>query len=165
MAGALRPRHPGGSRRLAYLLERYGKAIEADLAFRGVDLAQLWRQRRWRFLLNLIDHLPRDSAFIEALAEDDELADRNVARPDNGRRRTPPISEFTPDVELLAAVYDRLGNLITVVAATAGSKRPPKPKPWPRPVTAIERARHRRAKAEFDEIVALVTPHEVTRDP
>jgi hypothetical protein len=98
------------------------------------------------------------------VAEDDELADMNVARPDDRRKRTPPISEFNAAVELLAALHDRLGNLITVVAATAGSKRPPKPRPWPRPVTAIERARNRQAKADFDDIVRLVTPHEVEPD-
>lgn len=162
MAGTLRSRQPGGSRRLASLLARYGEAIEADLAFRGIDLAQLWRGRRWRLLLNLIEHLPRGSAFAEAVAEDDDLADRNAVRPT--RRRSPPVSEFTPDVELLAAVHDRIGNLITVVAATSGSKKPPKPKPWPRPVTAAERAERRRAKSDFNDIVAVFAPHEARRD-
>lgn len=109
--------------------------------------------------MNLIDHLPRDSAFAEAVAEDDELAERQVVHLDTGRKRTPPVSEFSPDVELLAAVYDRLGHLIAMTAAAAGAKRPPKPKPWPRPVTALERARHRQARAQFDQIVAKALPH------
>jgi hypothetical protein len=32
-------------------------------------------------------------------------------------------------------------------------------KPWPRPVTAFERAKNRAAKAEFQDIVAKVLPH------
>ena len=48
--------------RLAELLSRYGESIEADLALKGWDLTELWRARRWRFVLNLVDHLPRDSA-------------------------------------------------------------------------------------------------------
>jgi hypothetical protein len=162
--GPLRADEPGGSQRLAGLLERYGGAIEADLAFRGVDLAQLWRQRRWRFLLNLIEHLPRTSAFAEAVAEDDELADETVKHLNPDSRRTMPVSEYGPAVELLAAIYDRLGQQITATVAAAGAKRPPKPKPFPRPVTAIERARRRRSQSGFNDIVAAFAPHEVKSD-
>jgi hypothetical protein len=134
------------------------------LAFRGWDLAQLWRQRRWRFLANLIDHLPRGTAFAQAVADDDELAAQQVVTASGGKRKAaPPVSEYTPDVELLAALYDRLGVLIGWVAASAGAKKPPKAQPWPRPVTAIERARSRRARADFQDIVAMAAPHEVPR--
>ena len=161
MGRALRGALAGGSQRLAHFLSRYGSAIEADLAFRGWDLAQLWKARRWRFLLNLIDHLPRGTAFAEAVAEDDELAAQHGFDGGDKRRAAPPVSEFTPDVELLAALYDRIGVLIGWVAAGAGAKKPPKAQPWPRPVTAIERARSRRARADFEDIVAKAAPHEV----
>lgn len=69
------------------------------------------------------------------------------------------MSEFTAEVELLAAVYDRIGHLTATLMAVNGVKRPPRLQPWPRPVTAIERARSRRARADFDDIVARALPH------
>jgi hypothetical protein len=71
-----------------------------------------------------------------------------------------PVSEYTPDVELLAAIVDRLGGVISTLVAVNGGKNPPKIKPWPRPVTAFERAKNRAAKAEFEDIVAKVLPHQ-----
>jgi hypothetical protein len=73
--------------------------------------------------------------------------------------RTPPVSEFSPEVELLAAIRDLIGSHITADAAIGGAKNPPKVKPWPRPVTAYDRAKNRASKAEFDDIVAKVLPH------
>jgi hypothetical protein len=85
-----------------------------------------------------------------------------VAVGDTRPAHTPPVSEFTPVVELLAAVYDRLGGVIATLAAVNGAKNPPKIKPWPRPVTALERARNRQAQADFQDIVAKVLPHKAT---
>jgi hypothetical protein len=164
VAGALRPAEPGGSRRLAGLIERYGEAIEADLAFRGGwDLGELWRRRRWRFLLNLIEHLPRDSAFAEAVASDDELAQSRVEQGDLPGAAGPSIADYTPVVEAIAALYDRVGQLIVVTAAAAGAKKPPNPKPYPRPVTALDRARRRASRAVISDIVAKATPHALGR--
>ena len=80
------------------------------------------------------------------------------------RHRAPPISEFGPEVEALAAIYDRLGGVIHAVVASAGAKKPPKPKPYIRPVTALDRARQRHRRSGFDDIVAVFAPHEVKPD-
>lgn len=137
MAGALRP---GGSGRLVYLLGRYYEAIEADLALRGWDLAELWKARRWRFLLNIINHLPGDSYFVAAMADDEDLAEQ-APEPKPG---PPPLTDFTPEVQRLTLIADRLGELITAVHNTV-AKKPQKPPPrLPRPETAHDRIRRRR---------------------
>lgn len=76
--------------------------------------------------------------------------------------RAPPVSEFTPDVEVTAALYDLVGALIKVVAQVNGAKKPPTVPRYPRPVTAFERARNRASRAEFDSIVAQMLPHKTT---
>lgn len=154
MGRALRAQH-GGSGRLLWLLTRYGEAIEADLAFKGWDLAALFRRRRWRFLLNLIDHLPSHSAFSEAQALDEELAERYAdSEPDVTHR--PRITEWSATEQLLAAVFDRLGEVVAATIASGGNKPPKMPDGWPRPETAAERVLRRRQHQEYDDLLDLV---------
>lgn len=162
MGGALRAARLGKSRRLIFLLSRYGHAIEADLAERGWDLARLWQRRRIRFLLNLIDHLPRTSHFTEAVAQDDDLAEHNRHLIGEAGPRKPPVSEFGPAEELLAAIYDELAALRVTLLAVNGGK-PREPKPWPRPETARERLRRRNGQADFLDIIAKAAPHDLHR--
>jgi len=151
---------PAEDQRLAALIARYGRAIEQDLAAHGVDLLQLWQQRRWRHLLNLIDGLPRHSAFVEALCDDDDLAEHLAARdtPAVGDRARMPLSQFSPELEMATNVFDRLGELIQAVTAAAGA-RPPKIAPYPRPRTAADRVRQRRAELRHRGLVARLLPH------
>lgn len=90
------------------------------------------------------------------MAEDDEAADRIVA---DGKAdapaRSPSLHGWTPEVAHMAAVVDRLGEVIAGLVALSGG-RPPKVKPVPRPVTAIDRARQRRSRARYGELVAEV---------
>ncbi len=117
----------------------------------------MWRARRWRELLNLIDHLPRNSAYHEALVEDDDLAEVLATRPDVDRPPTRQMRDFSVEVELLSVLGDRIGELIHVVAATKGAK--PKPlRPLPRPSSALQRLRARRRRAKHDSVVARLLP-------
>jgi hypothetical protein len=155
---ALRDGRFPGSSRLAALVKRHGKAIEYDLACRGIDLATEWRSRRWRRLLNIIDQLPRDSAFHESLADDEQLAERMLERPD-----PPPgpptrrMREWSAEVELLSVVVDRLAELIQVVGATKGSKAR-SIRHQPRPVTAMQKLRARKRRAKHEALAARVAP-------
>ena len=165
MADPLRAR-PGKLTRLAPLLERYGEAIEADLAFRGWDLARLWHARRWRFILNILDHLPRDSFFAEAMANDDEAVEayhRNNPEAGNGKPST-RLSELGLTEEILSGIFHRIGLLYMafVAANSEKHKQPPKMPPWPMPELAIDRIRRREARETYDELVAVFTPHAVT---
>lgn len=146
---------PEEDQRLATLVTRYGKAIEYDLAGR-VDLGEAWRARRWRYLLNLIDQLPRDSAYIEAFANDDLAAEQIVDRNEPPAR--PRLSEWSPVVELLTALLDSQRELIQVVAWTRGAKIRSL-EPLPRPLTAVDRVRRRRRDAKHRALTARLLPH------
>lgn len=98
----------------------------------------MWRHREWRKIRNLVDRLPSWSFYNEARANDEELAaflaDKEV--PERHER----ISDWNPEVGLLAAIYDRLGQLMNAVVIVAGGEKL-KIDPLPRPVSAIQKAR------------------------
>lgn len=137
------------------MIARYGDAIEYDLAVRGIDLAREWRSRRWRRLLNLIDHLPRDSAYVEALSDDEEMAERMLGQADRAPRRR--MSEFSVEVELLSVIADRQAEIINALIARRGVK-PARIKWQPRPETALERVRRRKRRRQHEALVAKVLP-------
>ena len=72
----------------------------------------------------------------------------------------PPVHEFSPVVELLAAVRDEIAHLNTnfISANSKKGHRPKPPKPWPRPEIARDRVKHRRQVADIVDIVGAVTP-------
>lgn len=106
----------------------------------------------------LVDGLPRSSHYRSALSKDVDLyvesghADKPPPQP-----QPPDLVEFSPEVELLAAVYDRLGEVIRAVAASAGSKKKPRLKPWTRPVTARDLVRKKRARDNFLHLDSILT--------
>lgn len=118
----------------------------------------MWRQRRWRELLNILEFLPRTSAYAQAMATDEKLAEQ-INQTSEAAGRTAKWSrthrEYSPEVEMLSAVFDRLGELIRAVAATRGSNSKPPP-PAPRPVSAIERVRRRTAAEKHRRLAARV---------
>jgi hypothetical protein len=102
--------------------------------------------------LNLIDHLPRHSFFIEAVSQDEELAEalaQSAPEEDPEER----LSIWTPERELLAAVYDRLGSVIAALVAVNGG-HPPDIIPFPRPVSAAQRARIKSRREDHARLVA-----------
>ncbi len=91
------------------------------------------------------------------MTEDEALAERLL---DQKPAEAPPArrwSEYGIQVELLAAIFDRLAEVVNTIAASSGAK-PRKVPPYPRPVTAIERIRQRRIRAKHTQIVARVLP-------
>jgi hypothetical protein len=64
------------------------------------------------------------------------------------------MSRFTSEVAILADLYDRVGLLIQ---ATAGVKPSDVP-PYPRPVTAFQRARFNSNRAHHSDLVERLTP-------
>lgn len=115
--------------------------MRADLAeYYGVDLVELWQTRRWRALVQLIDQLPPTSRTQVAQAEDHDLA-RDLVKaglvPDEPPEWTPPLREYDTVAAILQQILDTLAGANYQRAQGKGSK----PKPSPRPVTAIEKAR------------------------
>jgi hypothetical protein len=113
-----------------------------------VDLAQLVKAKRYRYALNLIEHLPPDSHYAQAISQDERVAAQiDLTAPP----KPPPLTEYGPDIRVLAGIYNRLGALIAVSRAAAGDKNVHIPPGWPRPVLAAERLRRRQRleKHEF----------------
>lgn len=111
---------------------------------------ELWQGRRWRLLLSLITQLPRNSFFVEAVSQDEEVAAQMTELPQepSGVR----MSTWSPEMELLAAVFDRLGSVVAAVVASAGG-RPPDIQPFPRPETAAQRARIKSRQEGHERLV------------
>lgn len=119
----------------------------------------MWQSRRWRFLLNVIDHLPRDSWYSQAVANDDEhaemlLAARERAGAPRGGHH-PPMQTWSAEVEHLVNIEDRLGTLITAVANANGA-RAKLPPPAARPQTAMDRVVSRQRMNAHEALVARV---------
>lgn len=100
----------------------------------------LWRQRRWRLLLNLIDHLPPNAHSNVALANDEEYAkmvlkERLATGLDlsENKKSAPDARTWTTEVSMLAAIIDKLS-----VLAEMQSQNPKQIVPYPRPRTAFD---------------------------
>ncbi len=118
----------------------------------------MWRARRWRFLLDVIERLPRDSAYLEAVADDEELAAAvidHLGPPGKSVRR---VGEWSVQVEVLSDIADLLTQLIHLTAAAHGAK-PGRPARMPRPVTALDRLRRRQRMERHRTLVARLLPH------
>lgn len=101
--------------------------------------------------------MPRESRFVEAFVTDDEMA-AVMPTPSKNGDQGPRVSEWDMNAQLLAAVFDRLGELINVQVQTGGGKKQKIP-PFPRPQTAAERVAKKRQKAKHDALTARVLPH------
>lgn len=128
----------------------------------------MFRERRWRDLLALIDWLPRNCAYVEALSEDDEVAEEVLRHPENKKARGagPRVSEWSPELERLTDLFDRMGEVMVAVVASSGGKAP-KVRPAPRPRTAIDRLRERKRYEHHRKTVArvLIQKPEATSAP
>lgn len=69
------------------------------------------------------------------------------------------MSEYSPEREALDMVVDRLGTVVTAIAASAGDKSPPKFKPVKRPRTALDRVQARLAQQKHKSIVSRMLPN------
>jgi len=123
-----------------------------------LDLATEWRSRRWRRLLNIIDRLPRHSAYVEALTDDEEFAEAMLAQGIPPGKATRRLADWSPTVELLTGILDRLAEVTQAIAASRGVK-PRKIVRAPHPVTALDRIRQRRRYETHRSVVARVLPH------
>ncbi|AZS11713.1 tail assembly chaperone [Arthrobacter phage Maja] len=147
----------GGSRfpYLVATVDRYGDEIEYDLHQMGLDLIDFFRGRHsWRKLSNLVRQLPSSSRTIEAMADDDEMADMMMDAPkaaDTG----PRLSEYTPEVARLDVLVDRLSELISATIQVHGGKAP-RIRPAKRPETAFSRAEKRRTEQRISSLIAEV---------
>ena len=148
---------PDQDARLFHMLDQkeYAEAIEADLheVYR-VDLGELWRARRWRKLLGLVDRLRRHTHFSEVVSQDEDLARmlldaEEAEKRQNAATSSRRMAEFTVEAELLSVVADRLAEILQVQVAQKGG-RSRAIKPQPRPKTAVAELRYRREMKHVD---------------
>jgi len=102
-----------------------------------------------------LEHLPRTSAYVQALATDEEIAEQvaEISGDDGAGAWQRAHRDYSAEVEMLTAVFDRLGELIPVSAAARGARGKPPP-PGPRPVHAIERVRRQVSRKSHDALVS-----------
>jgi hypothetical protein len=128
----------------------------------------LWRARSWRKLLNLIDHLPQNSYYYQALMDDDEHAKAVAAwqseneKPGEEKKHHPGWQTWSPEVEHLASIEDELRQLRSTLIAVNGAK-PPQMEPVTRPKSKVAEqkklADYRRKLKVHDSLVAKMLPH------
>lgn len=63
--------------------------------------------------------------------------------------------DWSPEVQVQVAIFNRLGELIAATIAAASGKAPD-PWMWPTPETAAEKVLKRRQDEEYDELLELV---------
>lgn len=155
------------AQKLCYLVDRYRWDLTYDLRHEvGVDLAEMFQARRWGTLGALIDRLPRTSCYSESAANDEEhaeaLAKAMAEQPERPGTKNPALRTWTEEAEMGAKVLDAIHALQATVTALAGGKAS-QPKPTPRPLTALERARvaaeNDRKKRSHQKLVARMLPH------
>lgn len=68
------------------------------------------------------------------------------------------MTEFSPEAERIGVLIDRIGELISLEVGKATQRKPRPVKPYPRPVTAAQRAAQRRKYQKFDDLRKRLLP-------
>ena len=106
-------------------------------------------------LLDYIDQLPTNSRLNEAIVNDPSLARQLAMRPKPKDPWSPRITEYDLHAMMTAQMISILQGIQGAVIASGGGK-PKKPKPFPSPVTAVDKAR-KEYETEFAlEIASMV---------
>lgn len=152
--------------RLCYILQRYWQALEYDFASKlpGENLGELWRSRQWRKLLNLIDHLPQNTYYAAEVSTDIDhavmlLKAQQRAKSEGKAGKAPSMATYSPEVERLDKVIDKLSEL-AYITAKANQGNPKKPDPQQRPASAMEIARLRVRREQHDMLRSRLLPQE-----
>lgn len=149
---------------LVYLVDHFRAEIASDLlTIANVDLSQMWRQRRWQTLFDLISTMPQGSASSAALAMDKEHARMlagQILDQQEGDDNTPALVGWTPVRGQLADIYDGILSVAHTLVAVNGGDVPKGDHSYPRPKTELERELERqkleRRKAKHSDLVARV---------
>jgi len=163
------------AQRLAYLVDHYHDEIQVD--FRVIyreDIDALWRARRWTYALNLIDHLPVDCWYTEAVSNDEEhakmvaeaMAERRGGD-DDDKPKGPPLRHWNQQASMMAELIDAVREVNHTNQQIAGGK-PGDFKSYKRPTTAIDRAQREATntvrKARHDALAKRLLPHKATTE-
>lgn len=141
------------------MVDRYGAEIEADFHREySLDLLDFFRGKHsWRKLHSLLDRLSGTSLLRESIANDDEVAQRIMADTADTKKPSPPdpgprVSEYSPEVQRLDELIDKVTILTATVVGMLGGKARPG-RPAQRPQTAFTRARQAQAAARHHSLL------------
>jgi len=131
-----------------------------------------WKARRWVALLELIDQLPATSRTQAAMLNDPDIAADILAHEDGDDAETwsPPLTDWNTGTALQAETRDLLLDAVRLLAAIRSGipvvqqeklRTPPKigGKPFPRPLTAVDKARRAAEIEAYNEALAVFSPH------
>ena len=154
------PVDPEDLEHLLASLRRFESALEVDLQERGLDLLTEIRRRRWRKLLNMIDHLPYSSHYRQEMLNDEEFARAIMER--QAKQNTPtragiPVREYTQEVDLLRTLIVAVRALQATVSGALGGK-PGHIEPPPGPITLLKQMENDVRRTAHESLVARVLP-------
>lgn len=128
----------------------------------GIDLDEELAEHRYGWLLDRVLDLPDPySRFREAMSQDDEMAEmllelEEQRTEDEGGSASLRYSQVGLKESLLISIDMSLKAMRAEAPHLHGAKGKPKyPKPWPMPVTAIDRRRKELAKQAARDIYEL----------
>ena len=151
---------------LVAVLQRFGDDLEIDLRDGGLNLTVEFQARRWRKLLNAIDHLPYACHYREKMLNDPEMArkiaERQAKQEEGATKRGIRVSEFTQTVALLRDAIMELRLVKSAVIASGGG-RAGNPELYPGPITLLRETEHERRMADHKALVARVQPGKRTQ--
>lgn len=154
------PVDPGQTSYLLAVLTGFGDEVEIDLRARNIDLREDFQARRWRRLVNAINHLPYATHLREKMLNDPEMARQIVesqAKAKGAAVSGIPVSEFTQSVAVLRDLITTTRGLqATLVAVNGGNKRPVEP--YDGPITLLKAAETQRREDDHKALVARVLP-------
>ena len=104
-----------------------------------MDLAEWYAAGRWVALLDLIDGLPTACRLNEAIVNDPEAAAQIARMPKSSDEWSPRSAEFDLKAQILREILHAVKGNGQIAVAVAGGK-PGELKPFPAPVTEVERA-------------------------
>jgi hypothetical protein len=148
--------------RLLFMLGRFGDGIEYDLRNHlGISMGVLFRERRWRELLNLIDQLPQATHLNRLLTTDEEYMEAAIRQEKGGGSSAPSRAEWGQVEELLAKVVDAINRLTVTERGLAGDKTAKTPPPLARPKSIREDIEQRIIKERHQSMVDMLLPRSV----
>jgi hypothetical protein len=110
----------------------------------------------------LIDHLPRNTYYWQAVSTDEEHAEMLIrARQGQGAvDASPPLSTWSPEVGVLADLVDAVNALRhAFVAVNSKPGANPKFEPYARPRSVMEKVQAKDRARRHTELVGRVLPH------
>ena len=112
--------------------------------------------------MSIIDQLPGNSRYSEAVADDDEAAETFLAMDITPPAPSIRLADWSPEVAELRRATNRIGELIAAVIAANGGRA--RLSSLPVPEVATDRVRRRIAHSKHRRLVSVLipAPEEVT---